>query len=90
MTASSPEPVPAWVDRVGYPFRSRILELAVGRVHYVDEGQGEPLLFVHGTPTWSYEWRHLIRALAPGRRCVALDLVGFGLSAPASGLRLHA
>ena len=36
--------------------------------------------FVHGTPTWSYEWRHLIRALSPGRRCVAPDLLGFGLS----------
>lgn len=48
--------------------------------HYVDEGQGEPLLFVHGTPTWSYEWRHLIRALARSRRCIAPDLLGFGLS----------
>jgi haloalkane dehalogenase len=49
-------------------------------VHYVDEGTGEPVLFVHGTPTWSYEWRHLIRALAPRWRCVAPDLLGFGLS----------
>lgn len=49
-------------------------------MHYVDEGVGEPILFVHGTPTWSYEWRHLIRALAPSYRCIAPDLLGFGLS----------
>lgn len=49
-------------------------------MHYVDEGAGDAVLFVHGTPTWSFEWRHLIRALASGWRCVAPDLVGFGLS----------
>ncbi|HEY7602064.1 MAG TPA: alpha/beta fold hydrolase [Methylomirabilota bacterium] len=80
MAAPAPDAVPAWVDRVGYPFRSRLADLPTGRVHYVDEGTGEPVLFVHGTPTWSYEWRHLIRALAPRWRCVAPDLLGFGLS----------
>ena len=80
MATSPPDPVPAWVDRVGYPFVSRFVALPSGRLHYVDEGSGEPILFVHGTPTWSYEWRHLIRALSPGRRCVAPDLLGFGLS----------
>jgi len=58
----------------------RRIELAAGRVHYVDEGAGEPVLFVHGTPTWSFDWRHLIAALAPGRRCIAPDLLGFGFS----------
>ena len=50
-----------------------------GRLHYVDEGSGEVVLLVHGTPTWSFEYRHLIRALAPARRCIAPDLLG-GLS----------
>jgi haloalkane dehalogenase len=68
------------VDRAGYPFTNRFLSLSSGRIHYVDEGVGRPVLFVHGTPTWSYEWRHLIRALAPRWRCVAPDLLGFGLS----------
>lgn len=72
---------PAWVDRAGYPFGDRFVQLPEGWIHYVDEGHGDPVLFVHGTPTWSYEWRHLIRALAPERRCVAPDLLGFGLSA---------
>jgi haloalkane dehalogenase len=56
------------------------MDLSVGRMHYVDEGRGEPILFVHGTPTWSFEWRHLIRAFAPTHRCIAPDHIGFGLS----------
>ena len=80
MTTPTPDAVPAWVDRIGYPFRTRFADLPAGRVHYVDEGTGEPILFVHGTPTWSYEWRHLISALGPRWRCVAPDLLGFGLS----------
>jgi len=82
--ASTTEPsvtTPAWVDREAFPFRSRFLEVAPGRrVHYVDEGEGDVLLFVHGTPTWSFEWRHCIRALAPTHRCIAIDNLGFGLS----------
>ena len=79
--ASRPATGPAWLDREAYPFRSRWLELpSRWRMHYVDEGTGEPILFVHGTPTWSFEWRHLIRALSRRHRCIAPDLLGFGLS----------
>jgi haloalkane dehalogenase len=74
------ESQPGWLDREAYPFRSRYLQLPAGRMHYVDEGSGEPLLFVHGTPTWSFEFRHLIRALSPRYRCIAMDHLGFGLS----------
>lgn len=70
----------AWLDRGAYPFRSRELALSAGRVHYVDEGEGEPIVFVHGTPSWSFEFRHLIRGLSERHRCIALDLLGFGLS----------
>lgn len=70
----------ASIDRVAYPFESRWIDLPAGRLHYVDEGTGPPILFVHGTPTWSFEWRHLIRALAPAWRCVAPDHLGFGFS----------
>jgi haloalkane dehalogenase len=80
MSPAAREGGPAWLDREGYPFTSRFLALPAGRVHYADEGHGPPVLFVHGTPTWSYEWRHLIGALVPGWRCVAPDLLGFGLS----------
>lgn len=71
---------PAWLDRRAYPFASHQLSLAAGRMHYVDEGQGEPVLFVHGTPTWSFEFRHLITALSTRMRCIAPDHLGFGLS----------
>jgi haloalkane dehalogenase len=75
----------AWVDREAYPFRSRWLDLPAGRLHYVDEGDGEPVVLVHGTPDWSFLWRHVIRALAPRRRCVAMDHLGFGLSDKPAG-----
>jgi len=55
--------------------------LTDGNLSYVDEGAGEALLFVHGTPTWSFEYRHLIKALAKRHRCIAPDHLGFGLSA---------
>jgi haloalkane dehalogenase len=71
---------PTWVDDSAYPFADRYVDLPTGRMHYVDEGSGPPILFVHGTPSWSFEYRHLIRSLAPDWRCVAPDLVGFGLS----------
>lgn len=71
---------PAWLDRAEYPFTSRWLDLPAGRMHYVDEGQGPPLVFVHGTPDWSFAWRHLIKALSPRYRCIAPDNLGFGLS----------
>jgi len=75
-----------WLDRDAYPFRLRSVRLPAGRIHYVDEGPGagagghEPILFVHGTPSWSFEYRHLIRALSVSQRCIALDHLGFGLS----------
>jgi len=71
---------PQWLDRTIYPFTSRYLDLAMGRMHYVDEGQGEPIVFVHGTPTWSFLYRDLIKRLSARYRCVALDQIGFGLS----------
>jgi pimeloyl-ACP methyl ester carboxylesterase len=77
--------VPTWVDRAVFPFESKWLELPAGRMHYVDEGSGPAILFVHGTPTWSFEWRHLIAGLRETHRCVALDHLGFGLSERPAG-----
>src|SRR5262245_59311158 len=58
-----PQALPAWVDQTAYPFIRRTLRLAAGTVSYLDEGRGDPILFVHGTPTWSFEYRHLVREL---------------------------
>ena len=68
------------IDRVAYPFATRSAQLTAGRMSYVDEGAGDPILLVHGTPTWSFEWRHLIRAFSSSHRCIAPDHLGFGLS----------
>ena len=56
------------------------IALRDGEMHYVDEGSGPPILFVHGTPTNSYEYRHLIAALSKRHRCIAPDHLGFGES----------
>ncbi|AKQ45568.1 alpha/beta hydrolase [Rufibacter radiotolerans] len=69
-----------WVDRLAYPFKENYLQVPGGRLHYVDEGTGAPLLFVHGTPTWSFLWRHQIKELSKQYRCIAVDHLGFGLS----------
>lgn len=73
------------IDREAYPFESRWCELPQGRMHYVDEGRGTPVVFVHGTPTWSFEWRHIIRELRNEYRCLAPDHLGFGLSERPAG-----
>ena len=49
-------------------------------ISYVDVGQGEPVVFLHGNPTWSYQWRNIIPYISPYRRCLAPDLVGMGWS----------
>jgi cis-3-alkyl-4-acyloxetan-2-one decarboxylase len=64
-----------------YPFESRYLRLACGhRMHYIDEGTGPPLLFLHGNPTWSFYYRDLVLGLRNRYRCVAPDHLGCGLS----------
>lgn len=66
--------------RESYPFTAHFLDRAGLRYHYVDEGSGDPLVMVHGNPTWSFFFRRLIAALAPAYRCIAPDHMGCGLS----------
>lgn len=63
-----------------YPFESRWFDSSRGRIHYVDEGAGPPLLLCHGNPTWSFLYREIITALRSQFRCIAPDYLGFGLS----------
>lgn len=69
-----------WVDSVQYPFKSNYLVTSYGNLHYIDEGEGDVILFVHGTPTWSFLYRNHIKVLSKSYRCVAIDHLGFGLS----------
>lgn len=68
-------------DRRLFPFESRWFESPVGPVHYIDEGSGPPILFLHGNPTWSFLYRGVVIRLRKRFRCIAVDLPGFGLSA---------
>jgi haloalkane dehalogenase len=76
---------PPWLDRAEYPFASRWVEIEGARMHYVDEGQGPTVLMVHGTPTWSFLYRHLVRGLRGRFRCIVPDHLGFGLSDKPAG-----
>lgn len=71
---------PKWLDRILYPFQHHQLQLQEGQLHYIDEGTGSPIVFVHGTPTWSFVWRQQIKPLSRQFRCIAPDHLGFGLS----------
>jgi haloalkane dehalogenase len=64
----------------GWSYEPRYVEQDGLRMHYVDEGEGDPLLLLHGEPTWSYLYRKLIPPLAAGARVVAPDYFGFGRS----------
>lgn len=69
------------VPRELFPYESKTWDRGGGiRMAYVDEGEGPPVLMVHGNPTWSFYWRRLIAALSPEHRCVAPDHVGCGRS----------
>ena len=63
-----------------YPFESRWLDIQGHRYHYVDEGAGEPVILVHGNPTWSFFFRGLITELRESYRVIAVDHIGCGLS----------
>ena len=73
---------PDWVSDELYPFRSRFFAAPAGhRLHYIDEGAGEPVIFVHGNPSWSFEFRHPVQALRSEFRCIAPDRVVSALRA---------
>ena len=63
-----------------FPFQPHYLEVDGKRVHYVDEGQGEVILYLHGEPSWSFLYRKMIPPLSEKHRVVAMDFIGFGRS----------
>lgn len=75
------------VSAAEYSFEDHWLPVRDGYIHYVDEGQGPIVLLLHGNPTWSYLYRHVIRELRSSCRVVALDYPGFGYSKAPSGYR---
>lgn len=63
-----------------YPFQSHYRMVNGMKHHYLDEGRGEPLLMVHGNPTWSFYFRSLVKAFSDRYRVIAPDHIGCGLS----------
>ena len=63
------------------PYESRFIDVAGSKIHYVEAGHGDPILFLHGNPTSCYLWRNVMPHLTPTARCLAMDLVGMGRSA---------
>ncbi|MDO8616773.1 MAG: haloalkane dehalogenase [Dehalococcoidia bacterium] len=63
-----------------FPYESRFVSVHGARMHYVEQGEGAPVLFLHGNPTSSYLWRNVIPHVSPLARCIAPDLIGMGKS----------
>ncbi|MBU1696782.1 MAG: alpha/beta hydrolase, partial [Proteobacteria bacterium] len=59
-----------------YPFDSSFMNINGHDLHYIDKGEGKPVLMVHGNPTWSFYFRHLIQSLSKNFRTIALDHIG--------------
>jgi haloalkane dehalogenase len=63
-----------------FPFAANYIEINGLRIHYVDEGEGETILCLHGEPSWSFLYRKMITAMSKKHRVIAMDFVGFGKS----------
>ena len=63
-----------------FPFESKFITINNSALHYIDVGEGDPILFLHGNPTSSYLWRNIIPYMSGKNRCIAPDLIGMGKS----------
>jgi len=63
-----------------FPFESHYVEVLGSKMHYIDEGEGDPILFLHGNPTSSYLWRNIVPYVSDDGRIIAVDLIGMGKS----------
>ncbi|MFN4151534.1 MAG: alpha/beta fold hydrolase [Candidatus Sericytochromatia bacterium] len=68
------------LDKSIYPFEHNYVHVNDLRYHYVDEGSGNPVIMVHGNPSWSIYYRNLVNALKDTHRCIAPDHIGCGFS----------
>lgn len=76
------EVCPAPLEEISpeFPFESKFVDVLDSTMHYIEAGEGDPILFIHGQPTFSYLWRNVIPFVAPHGRAIAVDLIGMGLS----------
>ncbi len=64
-----------------FPYQSQYIEIEGSKIHYIEQGAGDPILFLHGVPASSYVWRNVVPHLSKLGRCIAPDLIGMGKSA---------
>ncbi|MBK8641957.1 MAG: hypothetical protein IPN15_07000 [Saprospiraceae bacterium] len=64
---------PNWLNKNEYPFAEKYFSVNGQQMHYVDGRVGVPILFVHGTPSWSFDFRNQIKFLSKNYRCIAPD-----------------
>lgn len=63
-----------------YPFESRYIKVGNHQLHYIEEGEGDPVVMLHGNPSWSFYYRHLVQQLSPSHHCLVPDHIGMGYS----------
>ncbi len=63
-----------------FTYDANFVEVNGSKLHYIQQGQGRPIVFLHGIPTWSYLWRNVIPYLSDDAHCIAVDLIGMGKS----------
>lgn len=73
-------PEERFAELPGHPFEPHYLDFDGVRIHYVDEGEGEVVLCLHGEPSWSFLYRKMVPVLSKRHRAVAMDFIGFGRS----------
>src|SRR5208283_4108779 len=80
---TAPIAIPALPESVRalWPYHPRFAQVNGWRMHYIDEGEGDPVVLLHGNPTWGFLYRAFIGPLVQaGHRVIVPDMVGFGLS----------
>ena len=78
--ASQLPAVPEVVISAEFPYESKYVEVLGSKMHFVESGDGDPILFLHGNPTSSYLWRNVMPHLESQGRVIAVDLIGMGKS----------
>src|SRR5262245_65978341 len=85
MTLDLPDAV-----RAQWPHRPRFARVNGWRMHYVDEGAGDPVVLLHGNPTWGFLYRDFVKPMTQaGYRVIIPDMIGFGLSENATREEAH-
>lgn len=63
-----------------FPYESKFIDIGTEKIHYVESGEGDPVLLLHGLPSWSYLWRNVIPEIDANKKVIAIDFLGFGKS----------